>query len=643
MKIKFDELVLHCRKSIEVVNLSHQISYFHGQISAGKSSIVRLIDFCLGGDLERTKAISQELISVQLRSKLGDNDVLFERDVKDTTYIQVSWKDPLNISTTVQAPLQAGKNPIWELDVYNLSDLIFYLSGYKPIKVRKSKLNQESDLVRLSFRDLMWYCYLEQDNLDSSFYNLMDPMRRLKSRDAMRYISGYYTEKMNDLEIQFDELRNNRAAKIEAAQQIRTFLAEFGYGKVSDVTEEIMNNESELASTKEKLLEIRSSHESSTHFADGLRQKLRELSGKLNDERQVLVDLNEKINEQEALKAELISSKFKLSRVETAHNLLGRVEFEICPVCGLSVDRDLHHDVNVCYLCGQKTEQQSDTITEHSEIIRKDLNARIMDLEESINRHKTALKRQKNIVNGIQIEKEKLDQQLNIELATYDSSYLSTARELEQRAATLSERIRNLEKMVKMPEAITKIEKEASEILSEMDIVKREMQDEKNKLSDAEQIIKEIEFAYFDAIQRVGIPGILDTDRVGIDRHSWIPKIFSPDGDSYDFYNAGSGGKKTLLNVCYALAVHRVAAKNNLPLPSFLMIDTPMKNIGEDVNADIFNSFYKYLYELANNDLTDTQFLIIDKEYFPPTDNSVDIFEKFMSPDLPLISYYRGP
>ncbi len=58
MKIKFQKLVLLCKKSEEVIDFSRQITYFHGQISAGKSSIVRLIDYCLGGDLEKTPALS---------------------------------------------------------------------------------------------------------------------------------------------------------------------------------------------------------------------------------------------------------------------------------------------------------------------------------------------------------------------------------------------------------------------------------------------------------------------------------------------------------------------------------------------------------------------------------------------------------
>ena len=115
----------------------------------------------------------------------------------------------------------------------------------------------------------------------------------------------------------------------------------------------------------------------------------------------------------------------------------------------------------------------------------------------------------------------------------------------------------------------------------------------------------------------------------------------------WDFYNAGSGGKKTLLNVCYILSIHRIAEQFNLPLPTFIIIDTPMKNIGEDINRQIFESFYKFLYELAEFNLTNTQFIIIDKEFFHSKSVKIDIIDRLMTPNEednpPLISYYRGP
>lgn len=645
MNIHFNNMILICRKSEEKIDFSHQISYFHGQISAGKSSIMRLIDYCLGGRLEKTPALSQELISVQLSARIGKYIVLFERGVNDASYVQVTWMDDASQSVTVLAPLRAANNPIWEGEIYNLSDLIFYLAGHTPIKVRKSKLKQESELVRLSFRDIMVYCYLDQDDLDSSFYNLHEPHKMLKSRDAIRYITGFYTDRMNDLEIRLDELRYSRVAKLETIQQIRNFLSEFGYSRETEVYDEIHQVEQELEKAQKGLIVLHQGYHSSTHFVDNLRKDLRALSDRIDDESQILDDLDSRVKEQEALRAELISSKFKLARGQTASDMLTGVSFEFCPVCGSTLKGDTKHEETSCYLCDREITKQ---VVEDSGVIveatRRDIDSSIDDLTESVNRHKAARNKQKQKAIQIQKEKETIDIQLNNELTNYDSAFLASSREYERQVATLQERKQSLEKIIRMPEAITQMEKEADELASEMQFIKREMEAEKINLVNAEERIREIERNYLEILLTVGVPGVVESDRIGIDRRTWIPKIFPPDGDAYDFYNAGSGGKKTLLNVCYALAIHKVATEDNLPLPTFLMIDTPMKNIGEDVNEEIFQSFYRLLYDLASGILSQTQFVVVDKQYFPPVQgNHLNVYQRFMSPDEPLISYYRGP
>lgn len=76
------------------------------------------------------------------------------------------------------------------------------------------------------------------------------------------------------------------------------------------------------------------------------------------------------------------------------------------------------------------------------------------------------------------------------------------------------------------------------------------------------------------------------------------------------------------------------------------MIDTPMKNISERENEDIFKGFYKFLYKLFENELIDTQLILVDKEYFaPPEDvSNIIVKSKHMTPDNPkyppLITYY---
>jgi hypothetical protein len=108
---------------------------------------------------------------------------------------------------------------------------------------------------------------------------------------------------------------------------------------------------------------------------------------------------------------------------------------------------------------------------------------------------------------------------------------------------------------------------------------------------------------------------------------------------------AGSGGKKTLFNICYAVALHRLVEELNLPLPKFVIIDSPMKNIGTEVNKDIFVAFYNYVYHLLTTSMSETQLIIIDTELSAPT-VPLDFTERLMIAEdaahPPLIPYYSG-
>jgi hypothetical protein len=95
--------------------------------------------------------------------------------------------------------------------------------------------------------------------------------------------------------------------------------------------------------------------------------------------------------------------------------------------------------------------------------------------------------------------------------------------------------------------------------------------------------------------------------------------------------------------VCYALAVHRVAAEHNLPLPTFLIVDSPTKNISADVNPTLVANYFKLIYSLAEGILKNTQFLLIDSDLVQPTGHEIEFVERLLSPENPLISYYSGP
>ena len=649
MNIKFKALVLQCKQSRELIDFSPQVSLFHGKTSAGKSSIVRLIDFCFGGDLERTPALKQELISVELIAQIGTNDVVLERQAQGSRQIQVTWQGD-NDSGTVLAPIQSSSNqsPIWGTDVFYLSDLIFYLAGSPILKVRKNQTSQNSPLVRLSFRDILWYCYLDQDNLDSSFYRLEEPIILAKSRDVMRFLVGFYNEKLSQLETRLAETKKQKSGKQEAIIQIKIFLEQFGYFSEIDIVNEIEQLQRDLSDARSSETSLRQGYRSDTHFVDELRQSLRELSHNLAKEEQALADIYEKITEQEALRAELLSAKLKVAKTSSATTLLSGVSFATCPACGTKTNNPKYTEEDLCYLCGRHPIQSDEQTSQQNETVKQDIISRITELDTAISQHKKIINNQKRRIEKLKQQKSELDSRLGQELENYDSIFLANSRNTDRIIATLEEKIRGLQQMFRMISGFADLEKQVRELAVLESELQEQIKEEKKSLSNADQNIRDLEETYLDALLNSHVPGIYSSDKIEINRKTWIPWIL-PNGDEalkWDFSNAGAGGKKTLLKVCYALALHKVATDNNLPLPNFIIIDTPMKNIGEEVNQDIFYSFYNYLYTLAETSLSDTQFIIIDKEYFSASEYEVDVFERYMTPDEaehpPLISYYRG-
>jgi RNA polymerase-binding transcription factor DksA len=647
MKLLFSKLRVTCNESVEVLEFSPQVTFIHGPVSTGKSTVARLIDYCLGGDLETTPALRSEFLAAELSATIGSFSVVLEREVSQASSVRVTWKTDGDGSSVI-APLQASANPLIPEDIYNLSDLLFYFAGVKPIKVRKSKRDPDSPLIRLSFRDLMWYCYLQQDLLDSSFYRLEDTFKRNKSIDAMRFIVGFHSDRLNELDQQLaqgqDTLRTNRAA----VKQIREFLRRFKLGTEVEITEQLQQLDVELEVANNRKQQIEQDYLSNTHAVEPLRRRLRQISKRLGQEETALSDLIERVDSQKALRAELVTAKVKAARADSAKDVLAGVSFERCPECGRQIPENRFSAPESCNLCGQSPSEASEK-SRNAEVLRKDLNTRIDELSELIEKHEREASSQRSRVAYLQQLKNDLDRELTSELAQYDSAYVSQVRTLDRQIAELEERQRQLRRLSAVPQALEQMQAESGKLQGEIEQLKAELEDEQRRLTQAAVVIKQLEKTFLAILQEIGFPGVGPQDRVEINTRNWRPGVFHGHDDEigWNFFEAGSGGKKVLFNVCYALAIHKVAAENNMPLPTFLIVDGPTKNISADVNPALVGAYFRLIYSLAEGSLKETQFILIDSELVEPADTLIDFRSRLMSTsdqgNPPLISYYDGP
>ncbi|KXG85361.1 ATP-binding protein [Agrobacterium bohemicum] len=649
--MKFNLLSLHLslRRADEQIEFS-KLSYFWGQMGAGKSSIARLVDYCLGGTIQLSPALQAEFVSATLTVELERATVSIER-ARDAADVFASWEDGEGrYSIVIPARVPAGE-VIPETGVETLSDLVFWLSEINPPRVRKSKAKADSKIVRLSLRDLLWYCYLDQDHIDSSFFYLEESAEfymRLKSRDVIRYVIGYHDERVADLESELDQLRANRTARVASIDSLSKALAEVGIESEAQVAERASGLRASIVKVNAKLEVLRKGRreEQTIHAIDELARRARSLGSdiaKLDLDAEELRAMQDR-HVRHRNEIDMLSLKFR--RSAEAREILGDVAFSACPRCTQALPTRL---TQCCDVCGQ--EDLAD-LADPAEVsaLEADIASRRAELQEAIAAIDNNLAKTQAQRSDLLQTKEKAEADINRALAEQDSAFLSMSLLKERERAALEAELASIAWLLRLP-LLLQQQREALAQIVALEQAKREVLKEARTKAEADRTSLDRFAGYFlDCLSLSGVPGIHRTDHVELDPPDFYPSILSADPRDLTrstFTSLSSGGKKTLFKCCFAIALHRIAAQLHAPLPNMLIIDSPMKNISERENRAQFEGFYRMLYQLNAGELRQTQFILIDKEFFPPPDDLVaGVTNRHMQPDSdehqPLIRYYRG-
>lgn len=649
MKFRLNSLVLALRKSVTTIRFA-DLSYFWGQMGAGKTSIARLFDYCLGGDIQLSPALQSEFVAATLNLTLERGDLELERS-RDADMMIASWGSGDDRYQVVIPAHHAAGEVMPGTGVENLSDLVFWLSGLTPPRVRRSKLKPDSETGRLSVRDLLWYCYLDQDEIDSSFFHLdedANPFKRLKSRDVLRFVIGFHNERIAELEAELDRLRGEKQGLLATIAGINSALKEMDVESEQQIARRSEALLARVAVIDRELDTLRrqTSARHSKHAADELLTAARRLGEEIGVLDAAIEDVIRTRDRDQRYLNEIETLSVKFRRSMSARVILSGVTFESCPRCAQGLP---HREPGRCPVCGQ-TEAIIDVNSTESDYIDRDVKARASELTDIIAHHNEKLESLRRDRRTAEEQKARIEYQRNEASRRYDSAYLSVALAKERERASLLQEATNLSALVRLPQMLGKQYERLGELEGKERAVRAELKVAREAAESDDTNLDHLKGYFLDCLVRAGVPGITSRDKVTIPTTSFLPEVYGPKfGDTAvtSFATISSGGKKTLFKCCFAIAVHRLAAKVASPLPEILIIDSPMKNISERENRSNFESFYGMVYELKATELAKTQITLIDKEYFPPPKKvRFAVESRHMRPNddqnPPLIPYYRG-
>ena len=381
MRLRLKKLHLDLRKSIERIDLQGTV-YFYGPIGSGKSSIGRLIDYCLGGSYEWTPALQAEMVSAALELSINDVPLTLHRD-KGSNQVVATWQED-NETLQVLIPAKTGTNEVLpNLGVVVLSDLLFYLAKEEPPYVRRRKGRPDERLERLSFRDLFRYCYLDQTGMDSVFFRLDSENNaiRAKSVDALRYILGYRTEQVAEMESRLQEVREQRLALLSGAQALAKALIDAGLDDVNAYDLKIESTKAEIDRARVAAEMARQQRSPAPHAAEQLREQARRLAQEQIALEQASLDIDFRIVELERHTNELQMLSVRFQRTATARMVLGGVDFSSCPRCTQTLPK---REAGLCLVCGQPEHITEAVGVLGETVVNEDLRARQAELKETL-------------------------------------------------------------------------------------------------------------------------------------------------------------------------------------------------------------------------------------------------------------------
>jgi hypothetical protein len=575
-----------------------------GEVGSGKSSLLELIKYALGGNGILTPAVQEGVRRVVLTAQIGSSRVVLDRGVGDRTV------RALAIDGTPIEELAVGHTP----KMRNVSSFLLGLLDLPELRVTNVKPTKKSQ--PLSFFDIYAYCYVPQAEIDRSIVNHLDNLTRAKRVGAFELLMGLTDDTVSAARVRLGQLKD---AIAEASQPLAT-IDQFLKSASTPTEEELHRRRADaqqcLAEAESQLETLRSASLSATAQSAELRERLVATVRQARTVAERVQELEAAAAERRHLAAELASDLTRLDRADAAGGVLGDIAYVQCPRCfqALSPER---FSSDLCYVCGQPDivlEQRPDKVATSERQRIASLQSELRDLDEAgekeldevLVRHRTL----GIVLSEIELE---LDRQTRDLVSPHYEALEAASAAAARARVELDEADRLLELWRQRGaylERVESLKRDAAATSLDMEVAAERLASRRQRVTDLSEIFDEI-------IQELQMPWY--EPGAHIDSKSYLPIV---NGASIE--DLGSGGMKMMTNVAYHLALLTYGLSEGLgTIPDLLILDSPRKNLGAtDEDQAHAEAFYRWIAALTRAYEGRFQLIVADNDP-PPAETPV--------------------
>lgn len=615
-----NKLILVGHRKNYIVPFHKGLNVIYGDSDTGKSSILNLINYCLGSnkvDMYDELEYSGKycILEIVLNGKI----YTIKRDIFNPNYsIEVYYSDIENMNSVF--PYEYSPNYSKEGIAGYFSDFLLRALNIPLVKVKKAPSKMDSEFVRLSFRDIFKFCYIDQDDVGSKY--VLDAQNGsvfTKNKETFKFIH-------NVLDSQITELQNDIASKEKERKElekkyniISNFLRETQIKNIDMLKSDLSILDEQLNSIELEIKNLNDKMVSNINYNNELRNLIEELKYKIIENDNAKKALETDIEQNIKLKKEYVKDITKLqSAIEVKSKLPSNINKKIkCPVCckNMSVE-ELKQSLGY---------NDATYLKEEVNALKRRKQNLIGLIDSQVNELGILSEKRQTLIEDLN----KAEILMDSNTKEYISPYVSQRDGLITQNTSIKEQKIKIEYFLKLRTQLELINNDVVSLKTQIDSLIIKIDKLKVNAPSTEKIVSSLgdylkEFLDFVKIR--------NATNIAVSNKTFLPIVRNK-----DYVSLTSGGLRTLTSVGYFISLLKNSLSTNTNLPSFLMIDTIGKYLGktkekylgqtdknqdekEGINdPDKYLNIYKYLIGLCNSkkeneESADFQIIIVDNE-----------------------------
>jgi hypothetical protein len=548
-----------------------------GQIFTGKTTILGFVDYCLGNNEHPTHPeIAKRARTVALEIAIDGNSWTIERPIFSSE--QLAWIHEGGVDDT-NSPT-SRKNIESPSDPDSLSAWLVQISGLEGLRLKVTPGNPNSPAHLLSFRDLMWLCYLPHRRLDNEALLFEDhQFKGPKLQQVIEVLFDVADQRLTDLLSQLNVLRVEHRAQAGEIRFLHAFLQENGTPERAEIESQRVETAAQREVIGQELTRIERDMSDATGYAQQLRVSYSDARKRLRTAITHQRDREVLIERLLPLRGQYAEDERKLTFVGEARRLFDPLHVLACPACMQKLPSPPSVVDAQCTLCGQELKAEGDAGFD-VELERKALRERTRDLDRYIDQVREEASAASRAVQETRLEEERVEAELNSRVASDLGPFVHARENFVRTIEQLDARDAALKRALAMHEGLERRESELGALEARQTAVRKELDQRRENRPDKAEVVADLSASFADLLRSWEFPKVDEGEAPKLDEN------FVPWVRGRPYREVGSAGAMTLIAVAWQLTLFERAIEEGLQHPGFLMIDSPEKNLSPDKVGD---------------------------------------------------------